>query len=211
MKHARTLGLVVIATAAFTAFVATSSASAAQFKSNSTPVMVHGEQSPSSPDVIKIDGQPIECTKAVLEQASLTTPANTLPLSATYSGCSSGFSGWNINMGNCYFELLQPNAELRGNLAIRCSGANNIIMKSFVLGGECEVSIGEAGNTNLPSVGYSNLSGRISMSIGVNGITANKLKDNLICLLSGTGETKNMAYNGPLVLEGTSGIGISVG
>lgn len=209
MKHLKTLGLVALAIMALTAFAGVSSASAAQFKATSSPVMLFGQVNYEE-DVIGIDGERFSC-KAVFENSSLATPANALTVSVLFSECHNAFFGWNINMGNCAFEFLQPNAELHGNLAIRCSGAANMTMKSFIFGSECEVSIGESGNTNLPSISYSNVSGKISMSIGVNGITANKLKDNLICPLSSTGETKNMSFNGPLTLEGTSGIGISVG
>ncbi|HEU5251881.1 MAG TPA: hypothetical protein VFU16_00965 [Solirubrobacterales bacterium] len=208
MKHARTLGLVALAITALTAFAGVSSASAAQFKANGSPVMLFGQD--DHQDTFTIDGEPISCL-AQFENSSLAMPTNTLTVSAVYSKCGNAFFGWNINMGNCVFEFLQPNAELRGNLAIRCSGAAKMTMKTSIFGGECEVSIGETGNTNLPSIGYSNNNGRISMSIGVSEITANKLKDNPICLLNGTGETKSLSYYGPLVLEGTSGIGISVG
>lgn len=213
MKHLKTLGLVAVAIAALTAFVGVSSASAAQFTSTSSPVMLFGED--NGKHVFKVDGQSVTCNVGKFEKASLTTPANVIPgVTAAYSSCTAfGFAGATVNMGNCTYEFLQPNASFEGNVAFRCNSSGKATVFSSVFGSECEVTIGEASNTNLSKVTYKNLANsptKVEMTAAVTGITANKVKDNGLCPLSGTGSTSNATYEGPTVVEGTSGIGISV-
>lgn len=210
MKHLKTLGLVAVAIAALTAFVGVSSASAAQFKSSSSPVMLFGEDTGNH--VFKVDGQSVTCKKAVFEKASLATPANVVTgVTAAYNECTAfGFAGATVNMGNCTYEFQQPNATLNGKVAFRCTSGTAKVFSS-VFGSECEVTIGEASNTSLSNVSYANNATGVTITAGVTGITANKIKDNGLCPLSGTGSTANATYEGPTNVNGTGGINVSVG
>lgn len=213
MKHLKTLGLVAVAIAALAAFVGVSSASAAQFKSTSSPVMLFGQDTGNH--VFKVDNQSVTCTNAVFEKTSLTTPANTVPgVTAAYNGCTAfGFAGASVKMNNCTYEFLTPPNANEGNVAVRC-GATPATVNASVFGSECSVSIGESGNTNLSKLLYTNNSptaGKVLVEANVTGITVKKNVDNGLCPLSGTGTVTNGNYNGPTPVEGTSGIGVSVG
>lgn len=218
MKHARTLGLAVLAIAALTALVGVSSASAAQYKSNSSPVMLFGEQ--EGTHVFKVQGQSVTCKKAVFEKASLATPANTVPgVTASYNECTAfGFAGATVNMGNCTYELQQPgnenatNKDFTANVGIRCSGASNINVSSSVFGSECKASIHETSNTLLPHLLIKNGPGaQVNINITVTSITVTVTIDNGLCPLKGVGTTTESSYEGKLPVGGTGGIGVSVG
>lgn len=190
-------------------------ASAAQFKSSSSPVSLHGEANTTA-HVFKIDGQAAECN-GNFSKSSLSTPANTIPgISASYSGCKAfGFLG-TLNMGGCTYEYLQPNATLNGNMAIRCGNPNNaflITIFASAFGSECEVKIGETNNTNLSKITYANnnpFTGEVLATAAVTGLTATKTKDNGLCPLSGTGSTSAATFEGPTRWWGTLGITFSV-
>jgi hypothetical protein len=182
------------------------------FQAGKSPVMLFGEASGNH--TFTVDGQSVTCTSAVFEKASLATPANTIPgVTASYNGCSAfGFSGAAVKMNNCTFEFLTPNTGLNGNIALRC-GATPATVNVSVFGSECSVSFGESGNTNLSKLTYKNnnpSAGKVLVTAAVNGITATKNKDNGLCPLSGTGTVTNATYNGPVPVQGTSGIAISI-
>lgn len=205
------IGVVLVGVLAVFALSA-SAASAAQFKSNSSPVMTFGQDSGNH--VFKVDGQAVACNSAVFEKASLATPANTVPgITAAYSNCTMfGFAGATVNFGNCTIEILTPNATLNANVALRC-GASPVTANVSVFGSECSVSIGESGNTNLSGVSDANnnpSAGKVLVTANISGITVKKNKDNGLCPLSGAGTVTNGTYTGPTPVEGTSGVGISV-
>ena len=212
MKTSKMFGLALVAVLALAA-VAASAASAAEFKSTSSPVTITGSQ--EGKHKFTVDGASVECSTATFESGSTMTPAKTITITPTYEGCTAfGFAKAKVEMNGCKYEFLQPNASLVGNVAFRCTGANKarVFVSSF--GSECEVLIGEAGNTNLPSVTYENIAGsptKVKVLANVTGITAEKTKDTVLCPLKGTGTVTNATYSGNTLTEGKGGIGISVG
>lgn len=209
--HAR--GLVALIAASAALFSA-SSASAAQFLSTSSPVTLYGQDSGNH--VFTVDGQAVTCTSASFEKTALATPANTIwGVSAAYSNCTAfGFYPATVNMGNCTYELLQPNSTLEGNVSLRCN-VNPITIKVTSFGGtECRVTIGEFGNTNLSKISYANhnpTAGKVLATATVTNIMVTKLTDNFLCPLSGVGTVNNGTYNGPTPVEGAGGVVLWVG
>jgi hypothetical protein len=205
------LGIALVAVLALCA-VAASAASAAEFKSTTSPVTISGSQ--EGKHKFTVDGTSVECTNATFLSESTATPAKTVTVTPTYSECTAfGFAKAKVEMNGCKYEFLQPNASLEGNVAFRC-GANKARVFVSSLGSECEVLIGESGNTNLSKVTYENIAGsptKVKVLANVTGITAEKTKDTSLCPLKGTGTVTNASYTGNTLTEGNSGIGISVG
>jgi hypothetical protein len=199
--------------------VAASAAMAApeSFRSTSSPVSLLGEQTTGTNLVFTLDGQKVECNKAVFEKASLSTPATSVPgVSAAYSECTAfGFMNFEVNMGTCTYTFLQPNS-LVGNVGIFC-GPEAGVHKPFIkirtsfLGSVCETQISQnATNENLSKLEYKNNGSTVDVSANVSGISVNKTVDSGACPLSGTGAgTASLA--GPIPgVHGLSGIGISI-
>jgi hypothetical protein len=212
MKLTNKLGIALVAVLAVSAVVA-SNASAAleEFKSTSSPVMLFGAQ--KGKHTFTVDGSSVECTTANFEAASVTSPAKTVQITPTYEGCTAfTFAKAKVEMKGCVYEFLQPNS-LVGNVKLVC-GANKIRIFVSSFGTECEVLIGETNNTNLSKVTYKNEAGsptKVLVGANVTGITAEKTKDTGLCPLKGTGTVNNAVYEGETLVEGTAGIGISVG
>jgi hypothetical protein len=212
MKLTKMLGLALVAMLALSA-VAASSASAAleEFKSTSSPVTIKGKQ--ETKHKFTVDGSSVECSTATFQSGSVTTPRTSLLITPTYSGCKAfGFVGASVEMNGCKYEFLQPNS-LEGNVKFAC-GTNKARVFSSFLGSECEVLIGETGNTNLSKVTYKNeptSPTKVLVTANVTGITAEKIKDTGSCPLSGVGTTTTASYTGTTLTEGEGGIGISVG
>lgn len=211
---------IVIALAAMLAMsaVLVSAASAAQYKSNKSPVMLHGAQ--VEQHVFTVDGQKTTCNVAEFNKASQATPTNEISgVVATYNNCSAfGFAGATVNMGNCTYTFKQPNA-LEGNITwtigfgFFCSGGTPMTIKSSVFGSECEVTIGQTGNENLFHIVLHlnfNPWPRIRFTFTLTPIRVTKIKDNGLCPLGGTGVVNNGTYNGTSEVEGTEEIGFFV-
>jgi hypothetical protein len=211
MKLTSKLGIAMVAVLALSA-VAASAASAAEFKATSSPVMLFGSQ--EGKHAFTVDGSSVECETATFEAASVTAPSKTVTVTPAYSGCTAfGFAKAKVEMNGCVYEFLQPNASLEGNVHFVC-GANKARVFVSSLGSECEVLIGETGNTNLSKVTYKNEATsptKVKVIANVTGITAEKTKDTNFCPLKGTGTVTNASYTGNTLVEGTAGIGISVG
>lgn len=211
----------IVAALAMTALVA-SAASAAEYKSASSPVMLFGEQ--EGTHVFKVDGQSVTCKKAVFEKASLATPDNKIEgVTASYNECTAfGFAGASVKMNNCTYEFQKPgnedaNGQFTAKVALRCKVANNTnetvvpaTVKSSVFGSECEVTIGETGNTELAHVMLKNNGNNVDLNATVNVITVNRLKDNGLCPLKTTGVTTEASYEGKTPVQGT-GVKVFVG
>lgn len=197
-------------------------APAAEFKSTASPVNFYGLQAIGQEHAFKVDGQQASCPTASYESEGIATPAKTLSVSPFYGpppgemctvfGFISNTS--KIAMNGCTYEFLQPNAAFESNLAIRCPTGKTIEIFGETWLSTCEVRIGESGNTNLAKVYFTNLGGaptKVEATFSVTGMTANKVKDNGFCPLSGTGSTANVTYTGKVTFEGRLNIGVSVG
>lgn len=211
MKLTKMLGTAFVAVLALSAFAA-SAASAAEFKATGSPVMLFAGQ--DTQHVFTTDGSSVTCETATFEAASVTAPSKTVSVVPAYSGCTAfGFVSAKVEMKGCEYEFLEPNASLVSNVKQKC-GANKTRIFSSFLGSTCEVLIGETGNTNLSSVSFKNEATSpttVKVTANVTGITAEKTKDTGICPLKGTGTVKNAEYTGTSTVEGTEGIGVSVG
>lgn len=166
--------------------------------------------------VFTVEGLEVNCWEGRFEKFELALPANTISgVTAQYNNCEAfTFPGATVNMGNCTYEFQEPNAALEGNIAVRCSGAAPISIKGAFFGGECKVTIGETGNTELAKISYANntpTEGRVLATAAVTGIAVNKVTDNGFCPLKGLGISSSGEYEGPTPVEATAGIGISVG
>jgi hypothetical protein len=211
MKLTSKLGIALVAVLALSAVAATA-ASAAEFKATSSPVMLFAGQ--DTKHVFTTDGSAVECETATFEAASVTAPSKTVTVTPDYKGCTAfGFVGAKVEMKGCQYEFLEPNASLVGNVKLAC-GANKIRIFASFLGSTCEVLIGEGSNTNLSSVSYKNEATsptKVKVTAAVKGITAEKTKDSGVCPLKGTGTVNTAEYSGTSTVEGTAGIGVSVG
>jgi hypothetical protein len=199
--------------------VAASAAMAApeSFRSTSSPVNLLGEQTTGVNHVFTLDGQKVECNKAVFQKSSLTTPATSIPgVSAAYSECTAfGFVNAEVNMGTCTYTFLQPNS-LVGKVGIFC-GAESGGKKPFIkirasfLGSTCEAQVSQnATNESLSKLEYKNNGTTVDVTANVSGISVNKTADSGACPLSGTG-AGTATYTGPTPgVHGLEGIGISI-
>jgi hypothetical protein len=213
MKLARMLGTAIVAVLALSAFAA-SAASAAEFKATNSPVNLRAGQ--DTTHALTLDGSTVTCGTATFEANGVVAPSKTVSLTPDYKECSSfGFINSKIEMNGCEFEFLQPSSELAGNVALRCpTKETRVRLFSSVLGSVCEVFFSETGNTNLSKVLYKNEATSpttVKVTAAITGITAEKAKDTGLCPLKGTGTVKTAEYSGTSTVEGTSGIGISVG
>ena len=217
------LALAFAAIAALTAFVGVSAASAAQYKSSSSPVNLSGSQ--NSNQVWTIDGQSATCTSATFAKNGLGTPANEVTgVAASYSNCTTfGFGGGSANMGTCTYNFDTPNAGLTANSDIACTnntggnkteegGSGPIILVMMVLGGECIVQIAsQKDKGTLTFVNDNPVTGDVLVKAGFSGLTAVKTVDNGFCPLSGTGTVNNVTYSGEFGLTGPAGVNLEVG
>ena len=210
------IAIALAAVLAMSALVA-SAAAAAQYKSNASPVMLHGAQSGEGL-VFSVDGQKTTCNTAEFNRASQATPANEVTgVVATYANCTTfGFAGSTVNMGNCTYTFKQPTLvegmDYKANFGIAC-GATPITIKSSVFGSECEITIGQTGNENLAHMLIHRLTTppvALLITFTVTGMRVTKVKDNGLCPLSGTGVVNNGTLNGSVNFEGTESIGIYV-
>lgn len=211
MTFTRTTGIVLTALLALSA-IGASVASAAEFKATKSPVMLFGGQ--VDKHQLVVDGSAVECGTITVEAASVTVPSKTVTVTPSYTKCTVfGFTNGKVEMNGCQYEFLEPNIKLEGNIRLACGGNSMRIFSSF-LGSECEVFIGETGNTNLEKVTYKNEATSpttFKVTTNVGGITATKTKDTGVCPLDKTGTVKNVTYTGSSLVEGTLGIGVSVG
>lgn len=214
------IAIALVAVLAMSAVMA-SAASALQYKSTSSPVMLHGVQpaGEANQHVFTVDKQAVKCNVAEFNKASQTTPANEITgIVATYSNCVAfGFVGATVNMGNCTYTFKAPtevaSMEFKSNVALAC-GATPAVVKSSIFGSECEVTVGQAGNENLSE----STTHEITITQDyfwtthiTENITYTVVKDNGVCPLAGTGTRKTGSYNGNTEVEGTEGIGLSIG
>ena len=88
MRNLKALGLALVAAFAMSAVVA-SAASAAEFRAESTPVTLTGAQ--EGQDVFETDAGEVECTEATYHGTQSVSPAASVEVAPTYSGCSALF------------------------------------------------------------------------------------------------------------------------
>jgi hypothetical protein len=195
--------------------IAVSAASAAEFKSASSPVTFFGAQGPGQTNKFTIQGTTASCSKAGYESAATNTPAATVTVEPKYETCTNfGFSTAQsvIETNGCKFEFLQPNVSLQGNVAIRCPSGQSIKIFAESFFSTCEVRIGEPGNANRQGLSYTNLGGspsKFEASFTVAGMTAEVTKSTGFCPLSVELVT-TATYAARVNIEGKTGIGVSV-
>ena len=195
-------------------------ASAAQFKSNNSPVVYYGVQAAGQTNKFTVDGQNASCPNASYESAATVTPANTVKVTPVYSApmgqnCTvfGLVSPTEIKMNGCEFQFLQPNMSLESNMGIICPTGKSIKIFGESFFSTCEVAIGEAGNANRAKVKFANLAGaptKIEAKFEVTGITATKVKDNGLCPLAGAGNVNTASYTASVIFEGKMGIEVSI-
>ena len=212
------IAIALAAVLAMSALVA-SAASAAEFKSSKSPVMLNGVQ--KEQHVFAVDGQKVTCNTAEFNKASQATPTkNITGVEAKYANCTAfGFAGATVNMGNCTYTFTEPNTTDGGanvhlwtsKVDIGCSGGTPITINSSVFGSECSVSVAANANPTEHIIWeVDTTNGDIFGKITVGGIGATKNKDNGLCPLSGTGTTNNATYNGTATVVGTEGTTLSI-
>ncbi len=183
-------------------------ASAAEFKSTEATTEVAGVQEKGNVHEINIEGtSTLKCKSATFVTAgAVKFPTTTLTVTPTYGSCEAfGFTEAQtaVSMDGCTYELQQPNANLEGNLAIRCPAGNAITIKTTGKFSNCEVLIPESGNTSLRFVQYKNNGGtpsKVGMEFAVTGIQSKVTETGLFCPLT-LGEKKNGTYKGKSVME----------
>lgn len=196
--------------------VTASAASALTFNSSSSPVALSGT-SGTSTHIWKVDGQTTECT-AEFSKSAMNSGSNAISnIEVTYSSCLVFGIPGSVNMGNCTYEFLTPNdaPAIMGKFAVRCNDPKNdfITLLSKLFGEECEVKIGETGNTSLSTLSYVNntpKAGTFRVTAALTGMSANKTRDNTTCPLTGTGATNTVTYSGTIDTQGLLGASIAV-
>lgn len=220
MRTPAILAALMLVALAFTA----PTASALQFTAAKYPVNFLGHQDVSGIHKFEVEKQLTECKQANMEAMGVGAARTTLNLTTVWQlkagecpvvmGFSAVGTTREVDPEGCTFELLEPvGAPPKGNMAIRCPAGKSIKLRGASLAGTCEVRIGEANNTALAGVTYTNLGGapsKFSAKFAITGITANKVVDFGTCGLTGVGVINTVAYTGTSVFEGSAGIGVEI-
>ncbi|HEU5252535.1 MAG TPA: hypothetical protein VFU16_04305 [Solirubrobacterales bacterium] len=209
------IAIALVAVLAMSAVVA-SGAMAQPLTSNAGVNSVELEGEDTGNHVFSVDEQNVTCKKATFKSGATAVPANQITVNALYNECTAfGFANATVNMGNCHYVFTTPNkletdlytSEVDVNCETNNAANNSIIVKSSVFGSECEVGISQ--HTGTKHVIIQNTTGNtpkdITMNVTVNAITVNRIKDNGLCPLKGTGEVNNGSYNGNVTVKEANG------
>jgi hypothetical protein len=216
MKFMRMLGVAMMAALALTAIAASAAHAEKSFTASTNPVSITGVQEAGNEHVFTVEGSPVECATAHFTANNVASPSATLTVNANYANCTAfGFANAHVTMNTCHYEFQTPagpvGGPFTGKVAMRC-GATPATVRVTAPFTECHVDIGEANNTSLGTITYTNLAGgKVKVGANVTGITVNKTKDVGLCPLSGTGHTNTGKYTGNTIVEGLAGICIDVG
>lgn len=211
------IGLALLVALALSALTA-SAATALQYKSSSSPVMLLGTQSAEAPLVFKFDNSNVECSGATFEKASLTTPANEITgIDVAFTSCTGFGISVSTNWGTCGFKSGALDANRMANVDIACnSNANvngnatnngDIRVYGSIIGNTCEIHIEtQNSKSTVTFVNNTPSGGKVRMGLALTGLIAEKTVDNGICQLNGIGVTNNATLNGNIDWSGTGGI-----
>lgn len=209
MRRASILGVAIAAFALLPAQVAL----AGEFTASWAPAMLRGD-AVGGAHVFTIEGSKVECKKATLEKSGQGFQSSTVNgLAASYKECTAfGIVGATVEMRSCGYDLLEPNAEGIGNLAITCFGGEPITITAAIpaFGTKCEVQIGA--HSGVGQLTYTNHMGSptyILIDFNVSGLSVNKSADTGLCPLGGTGKT-TATYTGDTYFGATDSISFTV-
>jgi hypothetical protein len=212
-KTATVLALMVLALAA-------TNASAAQFKAESYPASLTGNQlgtgtggTPGeSGTILSFEGQMTECGSGgftgELKAASTQVSINQFGASCTAFGFMTASLSWN----GCSYRLNVGSGSVdsySGTIDFVCPAGQKIV----ITGGECEIQIGA--QSNLSTVSYENLTTekpqKLRVVFNVSGFTYTKVKDGFLCPLNGTGVANDGKLVGGTKVSATASGGIATG
>ncbi|HKF83157.1 MAG TPA: hypothetical protein VKB23_09375 [Solirubrobacterales bacterium] len=189
MNYLKKIGLIAAAVAAMMAFVGASSASAAEFHTNTVGATLHGTQSGSH--VFTVQGSKVTCEVASFsgKTAALTTASQTM--TPKYEKCTAfGFANAEVNMNGCHYVFYA-----NGTVDFICPAGKFATIKVPTFFGSCHVDI--FGSNGLKSVSYTNAADKKTLTVhaAVKGIPYNVTTSSGGCPLT-TGEGTNSEYTG---------------
>jgi hypothetical protein len=205
MNHLRTLGVVALALAAFTAFVGVSSASAKEFHASVASASLTGSQATSHK--FTVTGSSITCTTATFTgTASNVKTSETQEMHPEYSGCTAfGFVGATINTAGCQylFNANKTTVDLKS-----CTGGATgaIVVTASSAFGKCVMEVPNQTGINGQSFTTQGTSPNRDILVTSN---SNNIKDSVtlstgICPLT-VGSHTNGTYTGTTTVKAATG------
>jgi hypothetical protein len=202
MKHLKTLGLVICAVGALTAFAGASSATAAEFHASPGTVgtAITGEQSIAHK--LTVTGSSATCTTVKFAGKIEALTSTTLKLHPDYSGCTAfGFVGATIDTTGCQY-LFHAST---GTIDLQSCTSGEILVTASSIFGKCVVEIPHQTGINGQTfaTGGGAPSRDLLIASNANDIQTNVVTSTGICPLA-VGTHVNATYTGTTTVKSTS-------
>lgn len=154
MKSIRALGLGAIIALTITALAGAATASASQFRTDSYPVAISGQQ--ATQNVIKTKTGSIKCT-TVVQFGTLASASSSVSFAPEFAGCTAFGAAATISANSCsyVFQSTNDTAPYTGTMGVACGkGGDSLVIEPTGL--SCQVTIpaqSSAGNVEFTASG----------------------------------------------------------
>lgn len=170
IRNLKVLGLALVAMLALGATMASGAFAASFHSDTSTTTTLKGTA--TGDHVFDAAGSTITCTGAEFNGSQSGSTAADVTMTAKYSGCSVSILGFkisaNVDMGNCAYTFFANGKVSVVDSSLGNCDSDKITYRVSNFLGECDVEVGESGNSELTGVTYTGTTTGSSITVTPN-------------------------------------------
>ena len=207
-RNLKTLGLAIVAVLAMSAMVASAAQASVEFTAPSYPATLSGNQATTHVFTVETtsgDNITTTCTTASFH-GTISGPNTAQTITPTYTGCTAFGLEATVKFEGCDY-VFHPGAttgtadEYSGTADLSCPAGTGPV-RVFDTLNRCEVTLSQQLGIGPVKYVTDTTAGDVLVKAEVTGITYNKVKDNFLCPLTGTGVKSDGKYFGNSTVTG---------